>query len=141
MISGITSSGLLGSLVEMQSEIGGRVHTEGSGGMASNPLKYRLSHLIVRSVATVNIAHLLLSHYPPYFRATLSIFGLSDINWMTASALLLPLYVGFETWWMFGVKPSQKKPLLIDWAFASTWFVMWCGTLLYSFYLFFPPPG
>jgi len=109
--------------------------------MGPYPLRYRLSHLFVRLVATVNIAHLVLSFYPPYYRATLRIFGMSQINWMSAAALLLPLYVGFETWWMFGVKPSQRKALLVDWVVTVAWFVMWFGLVLYSFYLFFPPPG
>jgi hypothetical protein len=121
----------------MQSKIVG-VRTEATAAMADYPLKYRLSHLLVRLVATVNIAHLLLLAYRPYFRAANNFLGWMDIKWMMASSFLLPLYVGFETWWMFRVEPSQKRALLIDWAFAVIWFVLWWGLALYSLYLYYP---
>jgi hypothetical protein len=121
----------------MQSEMAG-VRTDATGTIAGHALRYRLSHLVVRVVATVNIAHLLLLGYRPYFRAANHFLGWIDIKWMIASSLLLPLYVGFETWWMFGAEPSQKKPLLIDWVVAVIWLVMWWAFVLYSLYLYFP---
>ena len=134
---GITSSVWLESLVEMQNEIIGGVRIKSSKA-AGQPLRYRLSHLAVRLIAAVNIAHLLLLGYRPYFRAVTNHFGWIDEKWMMVSSFLLPLYVGFETWWMFRAELSQKRALLIDWAFAVIWFVLWWGSVLYSLYLYFP---
>ena len=103
-----------------------------------HPLKIRLSHLILRLLVTVNVAHLLLLGYQPYFRAVGNFVGWVDVKWMMVSSFLLPLYVGFETWWMFRVEPSEKRALLIDWAFAVIWFVSWWGIALYSLYLYYP---
>lgn len=139
MTPGVTSSVWLGSLVEMQSsEIIGGVPIKSSNAVAGQPLRYRLSHLAVRLIAAVNVTHLLLLGYQPYFRAANHFLGWIDIKWMVASSFLLPLYVGFETWWMFGLEPSQKKPLIIDWVLAIIWLIMWWGFVLYSLYLYFP---
>lgn len=42
--------------------------------MAEQFPKYRLSHFVVRLVAGINFAHLLLMYYQPYFRAVRNIF-------------------------------------------------------------------
>jgi len=105
---------------------------------AGHTLSYRLSHLGVRLVAAVNIAHLLLLTYRPYFQVVTNQVWWIDEKWMMTSSFLLPLYVGFETWWMFRAEPSQRKPLLIDWAFAVVWFALWWGSVLYSLYLYYP---
>ncbi len=60
-----------------------------------------------------------------------------DVKWMLVSSFLLPLYVGFETWWMFR-DPSQKRALVVDWTFAVIWFVMWWGEVLYALYKYYP---
>ncbi len=61
-----------------------------------------------------------------------------DLYWLMASSVLIPLYVGFETWWMFKAAPSQKRPLLIDWLVALLWFVIWWIFMLRSWYLYYP---
>lgn len=100
-------------------------------------LKYRLSHWAVRVIVTINIAHLLLSFYPPYFRRKLHFFPQSgDVQWMLVSSLLIPLYVGLETWWMYRAEPAQKRALAIDWLLAVLWFVMLWAVVLRSVYVF-----
>jgi hypothetical protein len=104
-----------------------------------SPLKYQVSHLAVRLITTINIVNLLLGYYPPYFQAELRFFpGGGDIYWMMASSLLIPLYVAFETWWMFGAKPPQKRALVIDWVLAGLWFVMLWVVVLRSLYGYYP---
>jgi hypothetical protein len=105
----------------------------------SVPLKYRLSHFAVRVIAIINIVHLLLSYYPPYFRGKFRFLPHSgDIQWMLVSSLLVPMYVGLETWWMYGVNPSQKRSLLIDWFMAGLWFVLWWAVVLRGIYRYYP---
>jgi hypothetical protein len=101
--------------------------------MAEQFPKYRLSHFVVRLVASINFAHLLLMYYKPYFRAVRNIFRQGgDVYSMMISSLLLPLYIGFETWWMFRAKPSQTRALVIDWAVAVLWFVVLWGIVIYA---------
>jgi hypothetical protein len=126
--------------VEIQSEI---VRQEnqiaGRGVMKKSPLKFYVSHLAVRIITTIHIAHLLLSYYPPYFQKTLRSFSQGvDIYWMLASSLLIPLYVGFESWWMFRAEPPQKRALVIDWLLAGLWFAIWWVVVVRSLYRYYP---
>lgn len=100
----------------------------------AGPLKYRLSHLAVRLIVIINLAHLSLSFYHPYFRATKSLVRRADLDWLMISSVLLPLYCLIETLWMRRALPSQKKDLLIDWAFAITWLLVWLTFLFASFW-------
>lgn len=106
--------------------------------MVTSHLKYQLSHLAIRLIVLVNITHLLLSGYHPYFRATTRIFrNLFDLHWMTVTSVILPLYVGFEAWWILRKDRSQVKEVLIDAALAIAWFLIWWGFLLHSFRKYF----
>jgi hypothetical protein len=107
--------------------------------MERSPFTYRLSHLAVRVIAGINIVDLFLSFYPPYFHAENRLFPQGgEVYWRLASSFLLPLYVGFEEWWMFRAEPPQRKALLIDWLLALLWFVIWWTFLLRSLYLYYP---
>jgi len=120
----------------MNSEIVQNQRTK-RGAMERAALSYKLSHLAIRIITTIHIVHLLLSYYPPYFQAETRLFPRGgDLYWMMASSLLIPLYVGFETWWMFGAQPSQKRALLIDWLLAVLWFAIWWVVVLRSLYVF-----
>ena len=120
-------------IVRQQNQITGR------GVMESSPLSYKLSHLVVRVIVAINILHLSLSFYHPYFQAGLRLFPQGgDIYWMFASSILLPLYVAFETWWMYRAEPSQKRALLIDWLLAGLWFVTVWAVVLHSLYRYYP---
>jgi hypothetical protein len=95
--------------------------------------KYQLSHFILRLVVAVNFSYLLLMYYQPYFRVVRQIFRQGgDVYLMMISSLFLPLYVGFETWWMYRVKPSQTKGLIIDWVIAALWVVVLWGIVIYA---------
>jgi len=124
--------------VETNNEIVSALSREESKERVGQRLKYRLAHLVVRIITIVNIAHLLMLGYQPYFRAANHLLGWIDLKWMLVSSLLLPLYVGFETWWMFGAAPSQKRALVIDWVLAGLWFVIWWTEVLYSLYRYYP---
>jgi hypothetical protein len=98
------------------------------------PSKYLLSHLAVRLIVIINIAHLSLTFYRPYFLAKKQVFRGADLDWLMISSLLLPLFCAIETFWMRRAEPSQKKALLIDWAFAITWLLVWLTFLFASFW-------
>ncbi len=97
--------------------------------MPERPVQYRLSHLVVRLIAAINLADLgLATLYPPYFHALdRTYLGEVMVKWEIASSLLLPLFVGFEAWWMRKSK-LESRASLIDTAFAAVWFlVLWIG--------------
>jgi len=104
------------------------------GWLNASPLKYLLSHLAARLIVIINLAHLSLSSYHPYFRATKSLVGRADLDWLMISSLLLPLYCAIETVWMRRAEPSQRKALFIDWTFAITWLLVWLAFLFASFW-------
>jgi hypothetical protein len=125
--------------VETNSEIVRREENQATRAvvMKKSAFVYKLSHLAVRVIATIHILHLLLGYYPPYFNEKLRIFPYGgDIYWMLASSILIPLYVGFETWWMFRAEPSQKRGLLIDWLLAGLWFAVLWVVIFRSLYVF-----
>jgi hypothetical protein len=99
-----------------------------------------ISHLAVRLVICINFADTILEAcWPKYFRLKKTLFPHgADLEWMMVSAFLIPLYVGFESWWMFRATPSQKRALLIDWVLAILWFALWWGLMFYSWYLYYP---
>lgn len=101
-------------------------------------LKYSLAHLAVRVIVVINLVHLCLSFYQPYFRATNALLRGADDSWSMISSLLLPLYCTIETFWMQRAEPSQRKALLIDWAFAITWLLVWLAFLFYAFWKYAP---
>jgi hypothetical protein len=99
-----------------------------------SPLKYSLAHLAIRLIVIINLVHLSLTFYHPYFQAATKLLGRADGDWLMISSLLLPLYCAIETFWMRRAEPSQKKALLIDWAFAITWLLVWLAFLFHAFW-------
>lgn len=91
----------------------------------------RISHLIVRLVAAINLALWGLMTYPPYFRAIGGgRLGHTTGVWFLLSSVLLPLYVALEAWWLR--KKSQNRALWIDAAFAAVWFSVFWSAVLYG---------
>lgn len=99
-----------------------------------SPLKYSLAHLAIRLVVIIDVLHLSLTLYHPYFRAATKLLGRADGDWFMISSLLLPLYCAIETVWMRRAEPSQRKALLIDWAFSITWLLVWLAFLFHAFW-------
>jgi hypothetical protein len=102
------------------------------------PVIYSLAHWVLRLIVVINLIHLSLSSYQPYFRATKSLVRRADLDWLMISSVLLPLYCLIETLWMRRAEPSQRKALLIDWAFAITWLLVWLAFLFYAFWKYAP---
>jgi hypothetical protein len=100
----------------------------------ASPLSYSRAHLLLRLIVIINLAHLSLSFYQPYFRATKSLVRRADLDWLMLSSVLLPLYCLVETLWMRRAEASQRKALLVDWAFAITWLLVWLAFLFSSFW-------
>jgi hypothetical protein len=59
--------------------------------METSPLKYLLAHLAVRVIVLINLVHLCLSFYQPYFRATNAFLRGADDGWSMISSIVLPL--------------------------------------------------
>jgi len=111
------------------------IEPQGQRASPESPLYIKLSHLVVRLIVILNIAHLSLSFYQPYFTVIKQLFrGGADFYWMMASSFLLPVYVGVEAWWMLRRDRSNTKALLIDGAFVIGWFVIFWAFLLHSFW-------
>jgi hypothetical protein len=93
------------------------------------------AHWIVRIIVILNIAHLSLSFYQPYFR---TFFGRAGLRWLMLSSLLLPIYCLIATIWLRHSVPSQRKALLIDWAFVAAWLLFLLAVMVYSFSKYAP---
>lgn len=120
---------------EVMTDTTGEVNLTVRNGMPNaSRRRYLLAHLVVRLVVIINIAHLGLSFYQPYFRATNRLLRGTDDSWSMLSLLILPMYCAIESFWMRRAEPSQRKALLIDWAFVTLWVVIWIGFLFYSFW-------
>ncbi len=98
----------------------------------------RLSHVVVRMVATITLADLgivvVSERYYPAFSHALANSRLGAIQtfWTMYTSLLLPPYVGFEIWWMQKREPGFKA-LLIDAVLAIACFLFYIGVVLYAF--------
>lgn len=93
---------------------------------------YSRSHLAVRLVVIINLVHLALSFYQPYFRSTNRLLRGIDDDWLMISSFLLPLYCAFESFWMRRADLPQGKSLAIDWLFVILWLIVWGIFLLHS---------
>ena len=108
--------------------------------------KYLILHVVIRAVVAVNLLHLLLLNYQPYFRAADSFFrrrsrgvnGSVDFKWMTVSSVLLPLCVGLVTW-LLRRDRRESRSLIVDWLAVIVWFFSWWGFILYSILKYYPP--
>jgi hypothetical protein len=98
----------------------------------------RVSHVIVRTVATLTLADLAITvifdrYFPAWSRALAhGSLGKVLTFWTMGTSLLLPLYVGFEAWWMRKCNAALRT-LWIDAALAVACFLAYIGVVLYAF--------
>src|SRR5436309_3460352 len=98
----------------------------------------QFSHVLVRIIATITLAYFGMGaisdkYYPAYSHAIAnSRLGMMMGTWCIAASLLLPLYVGFEGWWMRKRKVVDGA-LWIDAALAIACFLTFLGVVLYAF--------
>jgi hypothetical protein len=83
-------------------------------------------------VAALNLLHFAAMSYPPYLRAV-GAGTLGDVTgaWFVLSTLLLPIFVGFECWWMRNA--AQSRALLIDAVFVIAWIAVFWGSIVFAF--------
>src|SRR5574341_16416 len=93
---------------------------------------YSLLHLGGRLIVVINLAHLGLSFYGPYFRLTHRLFRGVDLDWLMSSSFLLRTFCVFESFWMRGADQSQRRSIAIDWLFVILWLFVWGIFLLHS---------
>jgi hypothetical protein len=104
----------------------------------------QISHIVVRTVATITLVYLGLAlacaRYPSSFCHTVANGWSGMIMTLLTifTSLLLPLYVGLEGWWMRRNRITSRA-LWIDAAFALACLLLFCGSTLYAFrhYLMF----
>ena len=104
--------------------------------MTDGTLRHRLSHIIVRTLSTVCLAHFLLGGYSQSYysvtKANNPDVGLILLILLMASTLILPLYVLFEVFWMLRDSLKERRALAIDAAFVAAWFCTFWGLLFYG---------
>jgi hypothetical protein len=93
---------------------------------------YSRSHLAVRLIVVINLVHLSLSFYQPYFRLTHRLLRGVEADWLMISSFLLPLFCAIESVWMRRADPSQGRSLAIDWLLVILWLIVWGVFLLHS---------
>jgi hypothetical protein len=102
--------------------------------LVSRRRSYRLAHLAVRVVVAVSVVDFTLAElYQPYFEATgHGLRGKVRIFGEIASMVMVPLYVVAEAWLMRHT-PTETRAVMIDFAFAAVWLILFWGALMYSF--------
>ena len=92
-----------------------------------------ISHFLVRLVAAAGILDFALAElYPPYFRTILGgPVGRIVTICSTASALILPIYIGSEAWRVRRTD-ADWKALRIDAVFVAAWLLVFVGGFLYA---------
>lgn len=102
--------------------------------MIGSTAGHKFSHALVRLIAGVNLADFLLSELSPKYSHALANgpHGRSTTFLWIATSLLLPIYVGFEIWWMRRTT-GEAKALLIDGALAVACLLTFIGGLAYAF--------
>ena len=103
-----------------------------------NKRALRLSHIVVRIVATITLTILgtsvLVDQYSPPYSRVLAHGGLGKVltAWIIAMSLSLPVYVGFEGWWTHKLNGGSKD-LWIDAVLALACFLLFVGIIFYAF--------
>jgi hypothetical protein len=104
-----------------------------SGKMTNDTGFRRYSHLAVRTVTLLTMADfvLVMSNAPYYSQTITTLFRMLTSYWYVVSSVALPIYVGFEVWWMRKAK-VENRPLWIDATLVFTWFVLFWVVLIYG---------
>lgn len=94
---------------------------------------FEAAHLLVRTLCVINLLNIALdSVYPPYGHWLANgPFGKVTAYWAIWSAFILPAFVGLEALWMRASK-VERRALLIDAAFVSTWFLAFWIAVWYA---------
>lgn len=108
--------------------------------LEESSFKYKLSHWVVRLIATVNSADMILGTFLPAYYQIVRQLHLDHpvvIYWYGVSSLLLPVYVVIQAWWILKTASEvqarrELKAILIDAIFAATWFVILWSIALYT---------
>jgi hypothetical protein len=106
----------------------------GSKGSEIHGRSHVLSHLTVRVLAVASIIDLVVSELSPGYSHTVANGPLGGVLtiWWIGSSIVLPLYVGFEFWWMRDC-PGERRALLVDAALAVAWSLIFWATILSAF--------
>src|ERR1700720_4021966 len=92
-----------------------------------------ISHSLVRSSAVITIVIFVFPMVYPAFSHLIANGWLGKIVavWSIACPLLLPLFVGFEVWWM-RKKKDETKALWVDAALAVACFLLFWILIFYA---------
>ena len=94
----------------------------------------RLSHISVRFLAAINIANAAIEILSPRYAHAVAngTFAVVLVRWLILSSFLLPVWVGFEFFWMWEFA-DEWRSLWIDATFAFSWFLTFWLTIGYAF--------
>src|SRR5690242_4154730 len=98
-----------------------------------NERAFSISHRIVRAVATITLVDFAMTALSPgYSHVTARGWpGVLLTFWSIGVSFLLPLYVGFEAWWMRKSKTAIRG-LWVDGVLAITCFFSLAAIVLYA---------
>jgi hypothetical protein len=116
------------------------VSTNGlASGMTARRTSFRVAHFLVRACCVINSLALWADRlYPPIGpRLANGAVGHLFVKWAEISVLLIPLFVGLETFWMRDFK-IERRQLLIDAGFVVVWLVAFFAGLFYAFTHYVP---
>ena len=101
---------------------------------AQRHLLYRLSHVFVRSLASMNLVGWTLDMLSPQYTHAMANGSMSNffMQWLLISSVALPLYTGLEFLWMRTTK-SERRALWIDAILTCTWALFFWIRILYLF--------
>jgi len=101
---------------------------------AQRHLTYRLSHVFVRSLASMNLVGWTLDTFSPQYTHAMANGPMSNffMQWLLISSVALPLYTGLEFLWMRSIK-SERRALWIDGILTVAWAVFFWIRILYGF--------
>ena len=101
--------------------------------MRGRDLKYHLSHMAVRLIATANLVWFVLAVALPAYRY--GVYRISPnrvvLAWFCISSILLPAYAVSEVSRVLKGSPAERKAVLIDASLAAACFATLAFGLLY----------
>lgn len=119
----------------------GRIHVRSLGhrvgGMTETAKRHlicRMSHVLVRSLASINLVAWTIDTLSPRYGHAVANGPESDffVRWLLISSMALPVYAGIEALLMWSSE-SEWPALLIDAIFACTWAIFFWLRVAYEF--------
>jgi hypothetical protein len=93
----------------------------------------RIYRIVLRVTASISLAELVMATFWPaysYWTAN-GCLGTPLVFWHISASLVLPLFVGFEAWWVRKVN-AELSGIWVDAALAAACFALFWGGIAYA---------